>query len=192
MRKFLGAALLLTAGWANAALLDEEVPENAYITINGVDWAWAAPCAPTAPSCGVIDLSYQSQFGWRLPTAQELLNHPDAMDFVFAGANVSQGGIAASGAKFQAGAPPGDAACAAPYFSTTHYHCDWSDGLNDYWAGLGTSSSWESLVVRTSSVPLPAAVWLFLSGLGLLAWFRRKANKAKQAIMDWSLPPDCL
>jgi len=41
-------------------------------------------------------------------------------------------------------------------------------------------------------VPIPAAAYLFASGLGLLGWFSRKARKAKQIVMDWSLPPDCL
>jgi hypothetical protein len=30
--------------------------------------------------------------------------------------------------------------------------------------------------IRVSSIPIPAAVWLFGSGLGLLGWFRRKAT----------------
>ena len=47
-------------------------------------------------------------------------------------------------------------------------------------------------VVVDNVVPIPAAVWLFGSGLGLLGWFSRKARKAKQIVMDWSLPPDCL
>jgi len=42
---------------------------NAYITIGLHDWAWANPCNPDPPSCGTIDLTYQSQCGWRLPTS---------------------------------------------------------------------------------------------------------------------------
>lgn len=44
----------------------------------------------------------------------------------------------------------------------------------------------------TQVVPIPAAVWLFASGLGLLGWFRHRAKKLKQSFVDWSLPPDCL
>ncbi len=168
---------------AQALPVNVPVPTNAYITQGGLDWAWAAPCAPTDPSCGVIDLSYQSQFGWRLPTAAEILNHPDAMDFVFAGANVPFGGSDANGANFSDGSPPGDAACAAPYFSTAHLHCDWGNGANNLWAGLaGSQDFWEALVVRgelDGQTPIPGALPLFAGGLGVVAFLaRRRKHKA--------------
>lgn len=116
------------AGAAEAAPLNIPVPTNATITHNGLVWAWAAPCNPIEPSCGVIDLSFQGAFGWHIPTAAEFLLAPLAPDFVFPGANVPLGGVSPNGAWFSdSHLVPGDTACAAPFFSTTHSHCDWKN-----------------------------------------------------------------
>lgn len=55
-----------------------------------------------------------------------------------------------------------------------------------------TRNAWAVRSGDIAAVPIPAAVWLFATGLGLLAWFSHKARKVKQAVTDWSLPPDCL
>jgi hypothetical protein len=44
---------------------------------------------------------------------------------------------------------------------------------DDEW-GQAWDPSIDNIVVATSAVPIPAAVYLFGSGLGLLGWFRRK------------------
>ncbi len=201
-----GLALIasLTISPANAALVNAPLPDNAYITLNGFDWAWATPLQGSGQTpSSTLDLSYQSQFGWRLPTIDELqLYAPDAIDFVFAGANVpylapppSNTNVGnnidpVSGAYFDFTTPSdvalvGDAACATPYFSTTFYGCNWRQGKGNgtypqvftEWAGEpGSGSTSEQLVVRASSVvPVPAAVWLFGSGLvGLIGMARRR------------------
>ncbi|MEH6404897.1 MAG: hypothetical protein V7750_16085, partial [Sneathiella sp.] len=171
-------SLALSLLWvpAQAAPLNVAVPANAYISIGNLNWAWAAPCAPTAPSCGIIDLSFQGPLGWRLPSAAEFASHPVAADFVFPGANVPNGGVGADGATFNV-APGGAAACAAPYFSSIHKHCDWSNGVAGLWANPagGSSSHYESLVVREiSAIPLPFALPLFGAGLVVLGLMRRR------------------
>jgi hypothetical protein len=69
-------------------LIETPLPTNAYITFDDLNWAWAYPFPATYPG---FDLSYQSQFGWRLPTTAEIDNAPTAMDFLFPGANVPFG-----------------------------------------------------------------------------------------------------
>ena len=160
--------------------------------MGGLDWAWAFPVAPdgvfgqgsTSPQY-FLDLSYQSQFGWRLPTAAELLGAPNATDFVFHGANARLPGYVdpVSGAFLEFGTiigqrPTNDTACATPYFATFYRDCDWFNGRGltsaDWWnptktygGGAGKQlSSTDTLVVRSGVVPLPAAAWLMLGGIG--------------------------
>ena len=178
-------AIAATAAPASATLINSPVPTNAYVTKGVFDWAWAGPL----PFANGIDLSYQSQFGWRLPTAAELDNAPLATDFLFVGANVPFLGVdPISGAFFSAtnsnyvdAASAG--AVATPYFNTFYSHADWQDGLGQPfgpWAGMpGSVSFSDQLVVRvsaTAAVPEPATVAsLGLAGLiGLAARFRRR------------------
>jgi len=169
---------------ANAAPILQPVPDNAYITIDGYDVAWAAPCAPEQPSCGVIDLTYQSQFGWDIMSTEMFnLLGISATDFVVAGGNVDyitgNNLDEISGARLSAiGAvpPTGDVAIAVPYFSTAHLHADWQDGYRNLWAPL-TGISWhEALVVR--DVPEPTTLALFGIGLAGMGFARRKKKSA--------------
>lgn len=167
---------------ASAAFFDVAVPDNAYITFGGLDWAWANPCGPF-DSCGDIDLSFQSTLGWRLPTVAEFALRPTANDFVFAGANVPQiGSDPVTGATFFSAAP-GAAACATPYFSNRYRHCDWSDGLGGIiWdpglpGGQGVPETW---VVRNSDgvVPEPATWAMLIAGFGLVGGALRRRDRA--------------
>lgn len=181
MKRLFAALVLAVCSQASmAALVNVPLPAGSYISNyagSGLDVAWAAPCRPIDPSCGVIDLSFQSQFGWRLASAAEaafLAANLKGQDFVFAGANVPLGGSDANGANFQAGSPGGAAACAAPYFSNFHYHCDWGNapganaGYQEGWAfgQEGELSFGEAIVVRNNLVP--EAGTLAMLGLGVL------------------------
>lgn len=171
-----GAALAMGAVTANAAILDAPVPTNAYISYLGLDWAWASPLDQSS-----VDLSYQAQFGWRLPTVEELANAPTALMFIFDGANVPLGGAdPVSGANFQytSSTLDGAAALAAPYFNSTYYHGDWCNapgsacGFGEVPWNTGNGFN-ESLVVR-SAVP-EAATWVMLiAGFGLVGAAARR------------------
>ena len=139
------------------AFIDSEVPSELYITIDQHDWAWAAPCSPFEPSCGVIDLSYQSQFGWGVANEDDFLR---------------DGPLASSFGSVD------DFKCASSYFNNTHQHCDYSDGVDGYVFnmpdGQPLGDVHETWVVRPSEVPVPAAAWLFGSALAGLGVVRRK------------------
>lgn len=193
MKKLAVAVFLTLSGEvAWAVPINSPVPANAYLAnFLGLDWAWAAPCPqPNTAGCGgapqdIIDLTYQSTEGWRLPTATELLSAPLATAFIFAGANVPLGGQdPISFARFQAtnAALNGAAACAAPYFGTVFSHCDWQDGLGQPsgpWAGMaGAYALAEQLVVRDAAeaVPEPTTIGMLGAALAGLALRRRRAS----------------
>ena len=179
MKKLLlGLMLAFTFQISSAALVDIPLPDGSYISNyagSGLDIAWAAPCRPIDPSCGLPNLDFQGGFGWRLASAAEaafLAANLVAQDFVFAGANVPLGGSDANGANFVFGSPGGDAACASPYFSPLHFHCDWGNapgggGNPEFLWGFGQAGeSGFSEAIYVRNVTEPGTLALF--GLSIL------------------------
>jgi hypothetical protein len=162
-----------------ASVLNTPVASNAYITLNGLEWAWGNAVEGA-------DLSIQAAFGWRLPTVAELASAPLATQFLFAGANAGPGlnNAGPDGSFFTfdplASFPAdGYGACAAAWFGTLNTpRCEWGNGLgqqpgNSGWAGSpGAQSHYEQLVVR--EVPEPETFALLGLGLAGLGFSRRR------------------
>lgn len=171
---FLAISALFFASMGNAATINSPVPTANYITFQGVDWAWANPCAPNQPSCGVVDMSYQSQFGWRLPTVEEISNAVEA-----AGGSSLWAALFGTAQKF---------ACASAYFSSVYQHCDYGDATAGYiynWSGgQPPNLAEETFVLRGAvgpvipPVPVPAALPLLVTGVGALVAFSRRRKAA--------------
>ncbi|MEM7304497.1 MAG: VPLPA-CTERM sorting domain-containing protein [Pseudomonadota bacterium] len=177
-----------------AALIETELPNNAFITFNNFDWAWGASCiTKNAGDCDTIDSSFQEGLGWRIATSQDMSLAPAATDFLFEGGNVPFDGIdPVSGAAFEflndvylnaesAGA------CASSYFTLGDGRntCDWQNGggqdvnSNGWYTQNGETRFFaDVLFIRdTAIVPVPAAVWLLGSAMiGLIGYSKRKVN----------------
>ena len=168
MKKFALALIASGAAFSGAPALAAPiyapVPTANYITFGGNDWAWAAPCAPEQPSCGVIDLTFQGPQGWRVAQAADFATGPTAADF----------------------GTPGKFACAAAWFSTNFTHCDYGDGAllgifnhpGNPFPGNGAVETW---VIRDGlgAVPEPSAWALLIIGFGMVgAGLRRRGQVA--------------
>lgn len=170
MKKLLiaGAAAAMAAcfmGGTASAATNVPVPDDAFITFNGQDWAWASPCSPDG--CGgysPIDMSFQATQGWRVAEAADLLTGPSAADF---------------GGK-----------CAASYFSTIYTHCDAGDGAAGYiWNApgeKGLNSASETWVLRAGvngAVPEPATWAMMIFGFGAVGGSMRSARRRKDLVL---------
>jgi len=160
----MGAHVFTTS--ASASIVNTPVDASEYITIGGADWAWAGPCSAFAPTCGAIDLSLQGSLGWAVASTAQI----DAVVLAI-------GGLAAWVAQFE----PGDI-CASRFFSNDHNHCDYPDGSAGYIFNFSGNSLpgeayLETFAIRVSAVPVPAAGFLLLGGIGMLA-----ANKRRKKI----------
>lgn len=184
---FAAAAAFAASSPASATLVDAPVPDNATITINGYQWAWAAPAGPE-----FVDLSYQAQFGWLLPSAEQLLLAPSAFDFMYAGANVPLGGsdpISGANFAYTSGTLNSAAALASPYFSN-YSHGDWCNAPGSA-CGFG-ENPWnvpntfnESLVLRAlavQGVPEPATWAMMLIGFGAVGASMRRQKALQRTL----------
>jgi len=159
------AGLLVVVGSANALVkLGQEPDPSVIVSAGNLEWVWAGPCAPEAPSCGVAQLDHD----FRIPTDDEWL--ASFLD------------IAAIADAFIL--PTGQQLCASPYFNTAYNHCDSDDlqmgaiwHLPDSYNGQYTNDpAAEAFLVRGAQVPEPgtlALISLAVIGLGAM---RRKVR----------------
>ncbi len=153
-------ALVFSLTWMTSAMA-VDVPSNLIVNAGGMEWAWAAPCAPSAPSCG-NDLVMHD--GWNVAAAGEF-----ASSFT---------GYADLSAQFGGGSM-----CASAYFNSGYSHCDNSDVLGGYvwnapvaWGGQPNNPASETFVVR--AVPEPETYALMLAGLALVGFVARRRQRA--------------
>jgi hypothetical protein len=157
------SAFALMATAPALAIMNVPVPTGSYISFGGNDWAWAAPCAPVAPSCGGVDFTYQATQGWRLPTAAEFLAGPTAANF-------------GTATNF---------ACAAPYFSTSQQYCDYGDGQalaifghpNSPAIGNPAVDTWVIRRGIGGAVPEPTTWAMLLAGFGIVGGAMRRRQR---------------
>lgn len=163
LMKVLGALTLGLAGMSSAMAVD--VPANLIVNAGGMEWAWASPCAPAAPTCGAGTLTMHD--GWSIATANDF-----ASSFT---------GFADLSAQFGAGT-----LCAAAYFDSGYGHCD--NGNVDpaqnnvhvwnaptAWGPNAMDEYSETFVVR--GVPEPETYALMLAGLALVGFVARRRQR---------------
>jgi hypothetical protein len=173
------AALLCVGGQAMAAGVNFDTPPPASVIVleAGLEWIWAAPCAPQSPSCGAPGNpagTYPIQ-GFRIPTLAE-----------WAAAWSDRNELIAAFTL-----PTGGARCGTPWMNGIYNHCDYGDltigfihgaavnGIcdpNNQFGDGCTNGLAESFLVRQAN-PVSAPTSLLLAGLalGLAGWMRRKA-----------------
>jgi hypothetical protein len=159
-----GSVLGFTTSAQALSLLGQEPDPGVIISAGGLEWVWAAPCAPTEPSCGVVQLHHGFQIATEADWLSSFLSLSDILDAFTddAGATI----------------------CGSTYFSTAHDHCDLGDlqqgAAFNLPASLGGvfpgNPLLEAFLVR-GEVPEPESLALLAIGLlGVSAL--RKRNKA--------------
>lgn len=136
------AGMVLSSGIALANPILTDLTTDDYITVSGLDWAWAAPI--TSGVWFGINTLFEADLhaGWREATDAEWAARPDASAF---------------GSK-----------CAAKYWNSVFTHCDFGDTLSQHWQA-SPELHYDLWYVRGdngSNVPEPGSIALV--GLGLL------------------------
>ena len=196
IRCILALAASFLAVSSKAAKLDEPVPINAYITLNGYDWAWGSNCSRNeGTGCDTLDFAYQATQGWRIAMETDMSKAPRAVDFLFPGGNVPFNGVdPVSGAKFNLTnsaytSANSDGACASSYFTKGDGSnaCNWFNGSGQNTNTLGWfNQNGESRIfadvifVRDiSPIPEPSAFALLALGFIVVATVAKPRRKER-------------
>lgn len=163
--------LALFAATSQASLYSGEVAADAYVSFGGYDLAWASPCSDglLEYSCGAIDMSEQSGYGWNIMTS-DLFSSLGITASTFE-VNYSSANTQYYGGKHYAKA--------TGWFSNTWTHIDVINGLQGKWsfADVAEQSYYETIVYRAQNVAEPTTLALMSLGLAGLG-FSRKLKKS--------------
>ncbi len=148
VRLQLAVAVVLLAGasgvWAD--LVSTPVPNTAYITHDGLDWAWVAPVNEQWWGSNEL-MAPGFHEDWRFATDAEMASRPTLADFT---------------------RPDGSEIKAPEYWNTYFTHVDAGDLGSGYVYSTWGHSAAETLYVRDASVvPVPGAALLGLLGLSV-------------------------